>query len=170
MMRSYRHSSNDEGFTLIETAVASLAFAAIGLILAIMFSSSFRVALASQEEARTAARAVLFDEAARAAIGSIAPPFWACGFDPEADKKGMSIPYAEGRPDAFVRLMSGNGGLVLDANGIVRKFSGIELLEASLIKRRGTAIGISLRYGARGRSYETRACFSSFPLGTTDAP
>ena len=169
-MRSFRHSPNDEGFTLIETAVASLAFAAVGLILAVMFSSSFRVALASREEAMTAARAVLFDEAARAAIGSIEPPFWACGFKPAADKAGMSIPYAAGRPDAFVRLTGGNGGLVLDANGISREFSGIELLEASLIERGGIAIGISLRYGARRRIYETRACFSSFPLGVDDAP
>ncbi|OHD18557.1 MAG: hypothetical protein A2Y38_22745 [Spirochaetes bacterium GWB1_59_5] len=169
-MISCRPFQGDEGFTLLETVIASLAFAAIGLVLVVMSSSVIRASSAAQAEARGAATAMLVDKAIREAVDSVSPPFWACAFKIDVSKGSCLIPYAGGIADAMVTISAKDSALSIGTAEKSVSLSGVELKSITSIGEDGEPLGISVTYTAYGKEYETRACFSSFPLGASDEP
>lgn len=169
-MKSRRPLQGNEGFTLLETVIASLALAAIGLVLVVMSSSVIRASLAAQVKARGAATALLVDKAIREAVESVSPPFWARTFKVDVSESACIIPYAGGVADALVTIAAKDTALSIGTAEKSVLVSGVELKTITGIGEDGAPLGISVIYRSYGKEYETRACFSSFPLGASDEP
>lgn len=155
-----------EGFTLVEALVSLLIIALLALALSGFASGSFGSLRRSAALLSDASCTAAFEEAFRAAVLSIGPPYWERSFDLKVSgPSSYALSYCCGLRASELRIESLPGAIRLSGPDGPRIFKGLSLVSASLLRSGGGfARGLELRCRVGGRDCVFDARFGSAPL------
>jgi len=168
LKRRYYPFLSDDGFTVIETLVYGIALSVVGLACAVLLVGIVRSTSRTQQSAHDAALASVVDREIRRAVESVAPPFWARSFEPVFGEQAFVARYYGGIGHCELSIAGSPSGLIISAAEDVKTLADVSLESVSPIGTSRGVVGLNIRYSIGTETYETKALFSSFPLGAGD--
>lgn len=164
MQRFFHRISNEDGFTYLETIIASIIIASLSLSLAVLFIGSNRVLVSSSNVSNQSKKALLFDTTIRKLVESIQPSIWSMNMPITVNNDHITIIDSKGHESVVITIKQKDDGIEIDKNNEVFEFKKLSIHSINILTRNNCQVGLALEYGFGDIRFITEACFSRFQI------